>query len=59
MRVVADKDSFSFQFQPQKPAGEGAELPESALSSVVGGGKYLTITLTQVYVTSYQTGGHG
>ena len=34
--VLADKDSISFNYVPQKTAG-GAELPEETLENVVGG----------------------
>jgi hypothetical protein len=53
-RVVADKDSVSFQFQPDKPAGDGAELTENALTSVVGGtaGRtFLKFTFSTVFTT--------
>jgi hypothetical protein len=59
VRVVADKDTITFSFEPTKQ-GESTELSEGALSSVAGGaphpvsGKqpivYLRYTMTNVTV---------
>jgi hypothetical protein len=61
-RVVVDKDSVSFEFLPKR-APEEAELAESALGAVVGGGTnttssststpkpYLTYTFNTVFTT--------
>lgn len=47
--VLADKDSISFNYVPQK-AADGAELPDAALESMVGGAMYLTFTFKLVAV---------
>ena len=52
-RVVEDKDSVSFQFQPEKPTGDVTKLTASDLSSVVGGTAakpFLTFTFKLVAV---------
>jgi hypothetical protein len=46
--VATDKDSLTLRLQPQRPAGDNAELTDSALNNVVGG--YLTFMFKLVAV---------